>query len=251
MLSFDVANLYTNIPVKETLKITEKIITDKLKDQTNIEAIIDLLNICIDQNFCKFNNKIYQFSDGLPMGMALSGLLSDIFLDNLESIIIDEDHDKNILIWRRYVDDVFVVWKGNDVNCIGAFHDLINSLHPNINFTLELESDNNLKFMDLSITKRDNAVEFDIYRKPTQTDVIIPADSYHHHNHINSSINSYLNRCFTTPLSNNNREKEINTIRNIAINNGFTLVAFNKMLNRHIRKFNIQNSKEYLRLLPL
>jgi hypothetical protein len=60
------------------------------------------------------------------------------------------------------------------VTDIHEVHVAFNKLAPTITFIIEKETDNNINFLDISIrNKRDN-LQFDIYRKPTATDVIIP-----------------------------------------------------------------------------
>jgi hypothetical protein len=46
-------------------------------------------------------------------------------------------------------------------------------------FTLETETDYNINFLDVSIHNKGNQLTFNIHRKPTTTDVIIPIDSCH------------------------------------------------------------------------
>ena len=65
--------------------------------------------------------------------------------------------------------------------------DSLNSLSLSLKFTLELEVDNKLNFLDLTLIKTDN-ISFNLYRKPTTTDVIIPRDSCQPHKHKLSAI---------------------------------------------------------------
>ena len=251
MLSFDIKNLYTNVPVRETICLARKIVIDKLHDEHIADTIEELLTVCTDQSFCQFNNKFYRYSDGLPMGGSLSGLLADIFLDNLETILLDIKNSVNnkIVIWQRYVDDVLVLWEGADGDDnIHKFHDYINGLHANLSFTLEKEQNNSINFLDLTIIRENGSLSFDIYRKPTQTDLIIPVDSFHHISQKFSALHCYLHRCYNIPLNKERREREIACIRSIAYNNGFTESTFNKILKQHIQKFHNKNSTS---LLPI
>ena len=244
LVSFDIENLYSNIPIAETLQLIKNIVNRTFQSNTTTEIINDLLELCTTQNFCRFNNKYYKYQKGLPMGMPLSGLLADIFLDSIESSLLNTptDINKNIILWRRYVDDVFIIWEGDDMSEIQVFHDIINELHHNIKFTKEIEQNNNIKFLDLDITHNEKGIFFDIYRKPTQTDVIIPYDSHHHHSHKLAAINSYLHRCYNTPLSDTNRNKEIETIKNIAINNKFPPQTINKIIHKYQFRHNRHNA---------
>jgi hypothetical protein len=54
------------------------------------------------------------------------------------------------LFFRRYVDESFVLYNSRDH--IGPFLDYLNSKHPNIKFTFEIENDDKTPpFLDISI----------------------------------------------------------------------------------------------------
>jgi hypothetical protein len=51
--------------------------------------------------------------------------------------------------------------------------------NKNIQFTFEKQINNKLNFFDLTISIINKKLEYSIYRKPKQTDDIIPHDSNH------------------------------------------------------------------------
>ncbi|XP_071050953.1 HEAT repeat-containing protein 1 homolog [Onthophagus taurus] len=234
ILSFDITNLYTNIPITEALLLAKELIKDKFND-TNTEHIYNFLKLCTEQNFCQFDCKIYEYKKGLPMGSPLSGLLSDIFLNNLEKEILNTNNP-NILLWRRYVDDVLIIWNNKDLDSIHSFYAYINGLHNDINFTMEIEEDNKLNFLDLTLTNNAKLITFDIYRKPTQTDSVIPKNSYHHKNHKAAAFWAFIYRYYNTPLSKESRNKELDIIHNIAKNNGYTESDIEYIIKKYNKK---------------
>ncbi|XP_074039195.1 uncharacterized protein [Leptinotarsa decemlineata] len=229
MISFDVSNLFTSVPKSETLPLVSNLLSQHLtSDSTKID-ILTLLKFCISQDFFVFNNKFYSQPDGLAMGNPLSPFLADIFMENLENSFIINKID-NILSWHRYVDDCLVFIDGNSI----VAHDILNSLnnlHPKIKFTLEIEQDNKLNFLDLTITKTYNKLDFSIYRKPTQTDHVIPFNSFHPMQHKLASFNCYVNRLLNTPLSPSNFNLELNTLKQIAVNNGYQPYIIHKLIS--------------------
>ena len=85
MCSLDITNLYTNVPVDETLVILERILKESgVYDEEIIKDVIELLKIALGQNYFTFNSKFYHQKEGLAMGSPLSGLLVDIFMNNFE-----------------------------------------------------------------------------------------------------------------------------------------------------------------------
>ena len=64
-------------------------------------------------------------------------------------------------IWRRYIDDTFSVIE--EVNA-RHFLDHLNSLRPSIQFTMELEKDRRLPFLDTLLTrKEDGRIDIKVY----------------------------------------------------------------------------------------
>ena len=58
--------------------------------------------------------------------------------------------------YRRYVDDIFVLFE--TVDQFEEFKKYLNSKHPNINFTSELEIDGKLPFLDILVDRNNGKV---------------------------------------------------------------------------------------------
>jgi hypothetical protein len=70
----------------------------------------------------------------------------------------------------------------NDRTNIYDVLDIFNSIIPTIKFTMEDEKENKINFIDITISKEENNILFNIYRKTT-TDTIISNDSCHPQEH--------------------------------------------------------------------
>jgi hypothetical protein len=80
-------------------------------------------------------------------------------------------------------------------------------------FTIEKEQNNKINFLDITINKQQDSVAFEIYRKPTTTDIIIPNDSCHPREHKTAAIRYYYNRMNTYKMTPENKQKEKDNIR--------------------------------------
>ncbi|CAH8847754.1 unnamed protein product [Trichobilharzia szidati] len=70
------------------------------------------------------------------------------------------------MLYKRYVDDTLII--GNNSKSIENFITLFNHIHPNIRVTSELESNNKLGFLDITMTRRDDGtIQRSIFRKQT------------------------------------------------------------------------------------
>ena len=240
LTSFDVTSLFTNIPISDTLAIIEDTLFKNKINPTIITEVLASFKCCTSQNYFNFNNSFYSQTQGVPMGSPLSPLLAEIFMNHFETQLLHSNHPlvKYVHTWYRYVDDVFCIWSGTQRQ-LNQFLNHINSLFPTIKFTLETEQENSINFLDLTILKTSNRLEFSIYRKPTQTDCIIPASSQHPLSHKHAALHSMIHRLIKTPLSPPNYNNELNIIKQIALNNGYPLSLVQNILKNKIRKHSL------------
>ena len=196
LISFDITSLFTNIPLCETIDIilnelypelctcspTKKRMKKSDKCSTCLcKANMKwLLETATSETHFYFNNKIYRQCDGVSMGSPLGPLLADIFLIDLEKKILPKFKENGVVYYKRYVDDIFAIVKQE--SNIDHIRDILNGFHPAIQFTSELEQDNQLPFLDIHIRrllKHDRSWFItSIYRKPTFTGLLLKWKSF-------------------------------------------------------------------------
>jgi hypothetical protein len=86
---------------------------------------------------------------------------------------------------------------------------------------MELETDNKINFLDLTIKKDSGHFSFKIYRKPTCNDIIIPHDSCHPTEHKLSAIRYLHHRNNTYNTDQAGKQKERTIINQIIQNNQY------------------------------
>ena len=84
MISLDIKDMYTNIPVKDTLKIIQQHLQTLNHNDHETKQLIALLEASMEQNYFTYDNQFYLQPDGLPMGSPLSSVLSEIYLQEFE-----------------------------------------------------------------------------------------------------------------------------------------------------------------------
>ena len=83
MASFDIENLYTNIPLVETIAIIlDKLCTSPCSVMLDLPRSMfkALSELSVMPTFFLFNGKFYKQTDGLGMGQPLSPTFTNIFL---------------------------------------------------------------------------------------------------------------------------------------------------------------------------
>ena len=194
MVSFDVRSLFTSVPTIDAVRAIEEFLdADKtLKQRTgmNKEAIMKLVHLCLSATHFRFRNKYYYLEDGLPMGSPASQAIANIFMCKFEQNALSSfTHSPKV--WLRFVDDVFSIVKKSQVENLLRH---LNTQHPSISFTVEVETKNKLPFMDVTTHRIGNNIRIDVYRKPTHTGRYLHFESNHPTSVKKSVVRSLRNR---------------------------------------------------------
>jgi hypothetical protein len=79
-------------------------------------------------------------------------VISNIFMEHFEKITLGAIDYKPVK-WLRYVDDTFVVWPHVQAKSQQFLHHF-NSVRPTIKFTMKVEANDALLFLDVLVMKR-------------------------------------------------------------------------------------------------
>jgi len=177
------------------------------------------------QNYFLHNNNKIILKEGLAIGAPSSSILSEIFLQHTEHSHLPRLTKEHRLInYFRYVDDILLVYDSSHTDILSTLNDF-NSIHPNLTFTDELEQDNKLNFLDITIHITPPSIKISIFRKPTFTDTLVPYTSNHPPQHKYSAIRFLYNRLNSYHLNTEEHQREENIIQNILLNNSFPIAS--------------------------
>jgi hypothetical protein len=101
------------------------------------------------------------------MGNSLSPIVCDFYMVHFEKLALDSALLKPSC-WYRYVDDTFVIWPHGS-NTLQDFFIHLNSIKPSIQFTMEIEDNTTIPFLDVMVTKTEATWSTRVYRKPTHS----------------------------------------------------------------------------------
>jgi len=166
------------------------------------------------------------------MGAPTSGIIAEFFLHSLEDTHLTHLSNKHkIARYFPYVDDILIIYDSNHTDINNIRNDF-NTIHPNMKFTAEAESNNKIKYLDITIHRTPTIWVSSIYRKPTFIDTVIPYSSHHPAQYKYAAIRFLYNRLNTYHLH-KNECKEVDTICNIMLNNGFPVHTHKTPTHRH------------------
>ena len=115
MASFDIESLFTNIPLQETIDLC---VENLFQDRTHVDNLIDsfreLLTRTMSESLILFDQQFYKQHDGVAMGYPLGPTLANFFLCYHEKIWLQNcPSEFKPVIYRRYVDDKFLLFRSN------------------------------------------------------------------------------------------------------------------------------------------
>ena len=232
IVSFDVESLFTNVPLLETINLICDYVYDK--NNTDIPSIPvknfkKLLTKSVEGIFM-YNSRYYQQIDGVSMGNPLGPTFANIFLAHLEKQFMS--HSFSSLSYSRYIDDILCVFS-SEVHC-NKFLDMINTIHPNLKFTVE-KSNNGIPFLVTLVEVDSNSVcHTSVYRKPAFTSLILNFDSLCPITFKISILMGYLHRAFCICSSWSLFHLEIENIIKIFSSNGYPSEFIYKYVNRFV-----------------
>ena len=243
-VSFDVESLFTNIPLKETIeRVAARLYSDHAVTTPPVtESIFKKLMKLATEGMFLYKDKLYQQIDGVAMGSPLGPTLANFFLGEIECKLLNKNSPVHPKFYKRYIDDIYCIFDSSQD--YRAFHEIINSLHPNLRFTVET-TEGSLPFLDVEIQLKDDHVETWIYRKSTHTGVVLNFEAIAPVKWKRGLILCLLHRAYNTCSSAELFHNEISNLRTMFLNNGYPATIFRNVLQSFLfRKRNPISANE-------
>ena len=167
LASLDVKSLYTNIPIDLAMTVVEEN-WEKIKLHTKLpkEDFIYALKICLNSTFFQYKDEFFQQISGVAMGGPVSAVVANLVMEYVEGKILNSLKCK-IGFYKRFMDDCITCFPQNlQVYILEHF----NAFHPKIQFTIEVEKNKSLDFLDMTLDHKNGPkIRTKWYQKPTSS----------------------------------------------------------------------------------
>ena len=161
------------------------------------------------------------------MILRLSDIVSAI-VGNLCMEVIEEQAIQSATTrpktWNA-VDNSFAII---NKNAITNFHDTLNSVDPHIKFTIEHEKDGQIAFLDMLVSRRNNSISINVYRKPTHTDCYLDYASHHDMRHKICTATTLIHRSLNLPTTDDSKSEELKHVSVALASNGYPKTVISK-----------------------
>ena len=234
MASLHVKNLFINVPVNFTINnlILDNIFENEVKtfnglNKTQLRKFLYWTTKGIE---FRFNSELYKQTDGLFRGNPLASLMADIFMN----WVVDQMNQfgPQPLVLFRYVDEIFCAFESEiDLN---LFFQKISSIHHGIKFWKEVEWHNQLRYLNVLITRLNNgSLQTNFVRKTANAELDVKWSSLCPIKIKLEYVSDLLERIYRTCNSYTTRHVEFRFFRKMLLRNGYPL----KNLKNRIRGF--------------
>ena len=166
------------------------------------------------------------------MGSPLEPSFANIFLSFHERTwLADCPHTFKPMFYRRYVDDCFLTFQSKEQ--VTPFLDYLNSKHPNIQLTHELENNGSLPFLDIDITRTNGHFSTSVFHKPTSTGLFTNFNSFIPMTYKKGLLVSLISRYFSICSSYQSFHCELQNLKEVFSRNGYPI----SLIDNCIRAF--------------
>lgn len=176
LVSLDVVSLYTNIPTQ----LAKEIITKKwnqIKNYTDIpiNEFLDAIELTLNSTYFLYNDSFYKQIEGCAMGSSISSVIAQLVMEDLEETVIQNLNIK-LPFFYRYVDDCITAVPKDKQNYL---LDSFNNYHKNLHFTIEIEQNNKINFLDLTLYNINETIKTEWHTKETWSARYLNYNSQH------------------------------------------------------------------------
>ena len=195
----------------------------------------------------KPNNPVRLLTTGTAAGAPNSCSYADLAVFDIDKIVLQAKRNtfQEMRYFGRYRDDCLALWTG-PLEKLELFLMFLNSIDSNLQFTIEVGG-NELCFLDLKLTLKDNKIHTTVYSKPTDSHLYLQADSCIHSPsilEIQKGVALRLRRICLTDEEFNSKSKEYKAY---SIGRGYKLKdvekSFNDTLNISRQQSRIKKTK--------
>jgi len=181
LVTIDVEALYTSLHINDCKKhctlAYERYITSHDDNAfINKSQFKDLLALSLDYNYVEYNDMMFFQHRGIEMGNSASVNIANLTVFHEIANMFENDDD--IILLKRFLDDIFMIVCTENIPSISEWLDKILS-HRYLKFTYE-HSEKSVSFLDVKVSlDKNNCVCTSLYAKPMNKHAYLQADSDH------------------------------------------------------------------------
>lgn len=241
MISLVATSLFTNVAKSLSMAAIRKRWWN-IKSHTKLtqKQFIEGVSLVFDFSYFRYGNKFYKQFFGVAMGNSISGFLADIVMEDLELQIIPKLPLK-LPYYVRFVDDIKTAIPIDGEEVIKR---MFNGYHKRLQFTIEVEKEKKLNFLDLTVVRNnDGSLSTIWYQKAISSGRYLNYKGKNPIGHKRNAAIALIDRAitFTNPIDRPDRLKKV---RELMRENGYPSDFVEELIKNRVHRFYNNNSKK-------
>ena len=113
-----------------------------------------LMGHILHNNVFEFNDHYFAQVKGTTMGTKMAPAYAGLFMARLEEDILaaqEEETHNSLVLWKRYIDDIVAIWRGDKASLL-RFLDRLDNSDPHIKYTWTVDS-SRMNYLDVDAFK--------------------------------------------------------------------------------------------------
>uniref|UniRef100_A0A8C5W849 Helix-turn-helix domain-containing protein n=1 Tax=Leptobrachium leishanense TaxID=445787 RepID=A0A8C5W849_9ANUR len=233
MVTCDVNALYSNIPHAMGLQtVREEIYNSKNFLDMQIDFIMRSIHFILNNNYFKFGDDFFLQKNGTAMGTKFAPSYANLYMTGWESRFVYGSHSwaHNILVYKRFIDDVFFIWKGSEEDLI-LFLDSLDNQDWGI--TLDRKwSKERVTFLDLEVYISEGTLKCKTFFKEVDVNTYINTASCHDPSWLKGVPKGQFMRLRRNCSDLSTFEQQANQLKDNFIEKGYDAIELDMVINK-------------------
>ena len=204
----DAVSMYNNIDTDHAIHVItwwldELETNNQLPNNFPIEAVKYAMGIIMRNNIFQFGDLHFLQLLGTAMGTSAAVMWATLYFGYHEVHTLIPKYNNNLFYFRRFIDDIFLIWKRDSSDNWDQFQQDANKFEHNINGKqhgqLEWEFEKlstSVNFLDLTLTIHNGRIITRTYQKDMNLYLYLPPASAHPRGCIKGTIYGLINRYY-------------------------------------------------------
>ena len=213
LFTLDVEALYPSIRKDLALEALDHALRTLRRGNKTGVAVRRFVECILNESFITFGGAVYTSIEGIPTGNCVSRQIADIFLHWLLFIKCPGLIPPEAYLWRRFIDDIFGIWKGTERQLL-SFITRLNEATTDYGIRFgDQQFGSSVNFLDVTVSVEEGELEYKLYRKPTDARNYLRTDSFHPRHVFRSVVFSQMLRVIKRNSREETRIKDLDDLR--------------------------------------
>ena len=107
----------------------------------------ELSRFILTNNYFEAEGTLFHQKWGLAMGIPMAVSAAVVYMTSLENPLLTSE---GLLFYKRFIDDIFLIWSGN-LSSLHSFLNKLNNLAPTIKLTWNISTEE-VVFLDMTVS---------------------------------------------------------------------------------------------------